>query len=537
MRVLHRLPRPVLLVGGALLVAVGAVLAPRPVPSLTVLVGILTLGVRPRAAVEVLVVVAPLALVVVGGFVFVEGVRGRSGSVVTRPARLFAGGGGVLLGAVALRWPDLALLGIAVGFGLVLVAVGLAALVAAVRRPIAGRITRTVVTAGAFGVLALGVALAGISVRLHQGEPTIPAFYDTPADVPAEPGRLLRSEPYGDVPAGAVGWRILYTTTLADGVPAVASGVVVVPADVDGPRPVVAWAHGSTGVDRTCAPSLLDDGLETGAFFLGPDVADRGWALVATDYIGLGAEGVHPYLVGDPSGRAVLDAVRAAHQLDGADLDDPTVVWGHSQGGGAALWTGQIAPAYAPDLDVRGVAALAPAADVAGLVDAVAEVRGTSVFAAFVVTGYAEVYDDVHLADLVDPVAGPFVTETAGRCLAEPQILLSVLTALATGMTVYDGDLTTGPLAGRLAENEPRGPFAMPVLVAQGGDDQLIRPEVQAAYVERLCDAGTDVDLRVHPGLDHVPLVEAESPLVPELLAWTAARFAGDATETGGTCG
>jgi len=83
-------------------------------------------------------------------------------------------------------------------------------------------------------------------------------------------------------------------------------------------------------------------------------VLDRGWAIVATDYVGLGASPPHPYLVGRPEARSVLDAVRAARTLRPAHLAPKTVVWGHSQGGGAALWTGIVAPSYAPALTGRG---------------------------------------------------------------------------------------------------------------------------------------------------------------------------------------
>src|SRR5205823_5163003 len=84
----------------------------------------------------------------------------------------------------------------------------------------------------------------------------------------------------------------------------------------------------------------------------------------ATDYEGLGTPGRHPYLVGESEGRGVLDAARAAGELDATRANDTVVVAGHSQGGQAALFAGEIAPVYAPDLDVRGVAALAPATEV-----------------------------------------------------------------------------------------------------------------------------------------------------------------------------
>ena len=49
-----------------------------------------------------------------------------------------------------------------------------------------------------------------------------------------------------------------------------------------------------------------------------------------------------------------IDAVRAARAVDGVELSDDTVAWGHSQGGGAALWVGEEARGYAPDVPIAG---------------------------------------------------------------------------------------------------------------------------------------------------------------------------------------
>ena len=83
----------------------------------------------------------------------------------------------------------------------------------------------------------------------------------------------------------------------------------------------------------------------------------------------------------------------------------------------------------------------------------------------------------------------------------------------------------------RLTENVPTGPFEMPVLLGQGADDSLVLAEVQAAFVAGLCADGEVIDLRTYPGRDHVPLVEPDSPLIPELIAWTHDRLAGESAE------
>ena len=135
------------------------------------------------------------------------------------------------------------------------------------------------------------------------------------------------------------------------GEPIFVSGVVVVPQGEppSGGRPIVAWAHPTSGITPRCAPSL--------AIFLFQQIqglrsfVERGYVVAATDYPGLGTPGPHPYLVGDSEARAVIDAVRVAGNLPGAGGGKRFTVWGHSQGGQAALFTGMIAKTYAPELD------------------------------------------------------------------------------------------------------------------------------------------------------------------------------------------
>ena len=95
----------------------------------------------------------------------------------------------------------------------------------------------------------------------------------------------------------------------------------------------------------------------------------NGYVVAATDYPGLGTEGPHPYLVGTSEARAVIDSVRVAAGLPGAGGGKKFLVWGHSQGGHAALFTGIVAKAYAPQLELLGVAAAAPATDLVTLMN------------------------------------------------------------------------------------------------------------------------------------------------------------------------
>jgi uncharacterized membrane protein HdeD (DUF308 family)/acetyl esterase/lipase len=561
-----RVPRWVRLTLGILAVLLGAVLAVRPFSSLAVLVvlvvaGLLVVGVGeltggdrwgvlrgvvslaaalailvwPGVTIRVLALVVAVALVA-GGALDAVAARGARGSA--RADAVLGGGTAIVLGLLALAWPDVTVLAIAVVFGVRLVIVGVRAIAGAVRgrdtdlgrfglgrgRPRGGRRRLTGTVLGALVALLLVV----LNVVVHRGVPAPDAFYDPPGDVPSAPGQLLGSEPFasGEIPAGSRAWRILYTTTRDEGRPAIASGLVVAPTS-SSPSPVIAWAHGTTGVVSGCAPSVLDDGLAAGAMFVQDDVLAQGWALVAPDYTGLGTAGPHPYLIGQGEGRSVLDAVRAAHQLDGPTLTDQTVVWGHSQGGHAALWAGMLAPTYAPDLRIDGVAAAAPASNLPGLVDVMEDVTGGALFASYVVDAYTGEYPDVSYEALVRPGARIIVRETAQRCLAEPGVLVSALTSVALDKPIWHGDPSSGVFLDRLEENVPSGAIEAPLLIGQGADDGLVLPSAQVAYVADRCAAGHPVDYRTYAGRGHVPIVEADSPLIPELVAWTADRFAG----------
>ncbi|HMR47699.1 MAG TPA: lipase family protein [Arachnia sp.] len=485
--------------------------------------------------VRLLAIVIAAGLIVTGVRSLVEALR-RGSSGDTRIASGALGLASVGLGLLALLWPDITLLVAAVAFGARLLLIGLVqgrtALLGETPRTMprpAGRFRRLMRMTGAIVALLLVVGAGAVSVGLHEGSPVVDDFYAAPRGVPDAPGQLIRSEPFTrGVPEDAIGWRILYTTTRGDGSPAVASGLVVVPKAGDGDWPVIAWHHGTTGFGQQCAPSLLDEPFASGALFTLPEIIDQGWALVAPDYIGLGAAGPHPYLIGEDSAHASLDAAGAAQQLAPARISADTVLWGHSQGGGAALWSGALAADYAPGLEIHGVAALAPAANLPGLVDHLPNVTGGSVFASFVVAAYTATYPDITWREYIRPGAEQMIRSMSERCLSEPGMLVSVLDALALSRDpeVFRKDPATGPFGVRLQQNVPPATIPVPVLIGQGAADTLIIPAAQQDYVEQAQANGEQIDYRTYPGLDHVPLVEAGSPLIPELLAWTQDRFA-----------
>ena len=199
---------------------------------------------------------------------------------------------------------------------------------------------------------------------------TLGTFNVLPDPLPSgQPGSLIRSERLLGAPNGAVAWRVLYHSTDLDGTPIGVSGIVVAPdlPPPDGGWPIVSWAHPTTGALGRCAPS---EGLDPFLLVAGlHELLDAGYAVAATDYPGMGADGPASYLIGVSEGNSVLDAARAARAIPEAHAGTELFLWGHSQGGQAALFAAQQAQAYAPELTLRGVAVAAPAAELGELLD------------------------------------------------------------------------------------------------------------------------------------------------------------------------
>src|ERR1700722_17479606 len=229
-------------------------------------------------------------------------------------------------------------------------------------------------------------------------------------------GKLLRAEPLYGAPEGARAYKIYYQSTGMHGEPVTVSGMVIVPPGPppQGPRPVVAWAHPTTGVVPRCAPSLARKRYQMIAGIR--LMLARGYVIAATDYPGLGTPETHPYLVGDSEGRAVIDSVRAARQVPGADAGSRYVVWGHSQGGQAALFTGLLSQSYAPDLQLLGVAAAAPATELATLMKADLDTSGGRNLTAMTLWSWKRVFG-APSNSVLDPSAIPVVDRLAGECI------------------------------------------------------------------------------------------------------------------------
>ena len=353
-------------------------------------------------------------------------------------------------------------------------------------------------------------------------------FYDAPRiDALGKPGTLVRSQAMEGAPLNAAAWRVLYRSTSFDGKPILVSGVIIVPqgAPPPGGRPIVAWAHPTSGIVPRCAPSLAlfifqqIQGLRT--------MVRDGYVVAATDYPGLGTPGPHPYLVGLSEARAVIDSVRVARSMPGAGGGSRFVVWGHSQGGHAALFTGLIAKTYAPELTLLGVAAAAPASELTALMDDDLDTIAGKNITAMTLWSWQRVYG-APMDRVVDPRAMPAIDKLARECIEGPW---DISTRNRTTRPLEQHFLTVAhpadvqPWRDLLAKNTPGPlPHDLPVFLAQGLDDAVIRPAVTQDYFDKLCKNGSNARLFLMPGVGHGG---AAMHSALEAVAWMTERFAG----------
>jgi pimeloyl-ACP methyl ester carboxylesterase len=353
-------------------------------------------------------------------------------------------------------------------------------------------------------------------------------FYKAPESLLAgAPGTLVRQEPMDGAPLDASTYRVLYSSTGLNGRPIFVSGIVIVPqgAPPPGGRPIVAWAHPTSGIVPRCAPSL--------AIFLFQQIQGlrsmiaRGFVVAATDYPGLGTPGPHPYLVGESEGRAVIDIVRAARSLPRAGEGRDFTVWGHSQGGQAALFAGMMANAYAPELRLLGVAAAAPATDLAKLMsDDINSIGGKNI-TAMTLWSWHRVYG-APIDNVVDPRAMPAIDRLAQECIEGP---FDLIVRQRAGRPLEQYFLTVqDPTKAEpwrsLLEQNSTGVLSpeIPIFLAQGTNDQIIQPAVTQAYMDKLCKAGSKVRMVMLPGIGHGRAAQASTMAA---VNWISGRFAG----------
>jgi predicted esterase len=397
--------------------------------------------------------------------------------------------------------------------------------------------TRTI--AAFVGACLLAACSSGGSAHTKASLHVTSAGYQVPTPlVGGAPGALLAS---GDAPAlarlvgAAQAWELLYHSTDLSGHDIAVSGMLLLP---NGRRPatgwpLIAWAHGTSGLADQCAPSIAPDlGEDFNAEHELRGLLAHGFAVVASDYPGLGTPGVHTYLIGNADATAVIDSVTAAHDVLGSQLTSSWLTVGHSEGGQTSLFVAQGADRRAPQWRFLGTVAIAPASTLEALIPLAESTHDPTeqAYLLYALEGLSAVDPHVRVAPLLTKQAAPVLADTTTGCiddidrdLAHRHLdhLLAVdqatMTSLSNELARYD--------------DPDHEAAAEPMLITQGLTDQDVPSAATDALATRLCKLGDHLDYQRYAGLDHNTVIQGSLNTV---LAWISARFQGQAMPT--TC-
>lgn len=387
---------------------------------------------------------------------------------------------------------------------------------------------------GLFAILLSGGIASAAQVPAPDpklGDGGVSPFYTWAGEIPDVPGKMLRTEPLNPVlglSGAAEQFRILYTST--DGIggktPVAVSGAYFLPKGTPpaGGWPLLAWAHGTTGVADVCAPSWTQRSKRDAAYLNA--WLQQGYAIVSTDYQGLGTPGLHPYPVVRAQAYSVLDSIRAV--LKGfPGIANRVVIVGQSQGGAATFAAVGEAPGYAPELHVRGgvttgvpylAATMRPAAGNASSPDLADRTVAYALYAAIV---SLQLNPSLTPDELVSPRGLPLLELARTTCVG--QLFRAVTGAgLNRSNTLLPGFRRASIDNARLFRYSTVK-LATPIFIGTGDRDQDVVPARQLALVRDACTASSVVEAHLYAGLDHGETLKASlkdsAPFVRKLMA------------------
>lgn len=337
------------------------------------------------------------------------------------------------------------------------------------------------------------------------GDMDVSPFYRWTAALPAEPGAVLRQEPIvlqEDMGSAAEALRILYTSTDArwrsGQVPV--SGTLYLPkgSPPAGGWPLVAWAHGTLGIADICAPSWTGFKSRDASYM--NRWLEAGFAVVATDYQGLGGPGPHPYLDWRVAGRSVLDSVRAALAMKSGVISNQMLIAGQSQGAGSALGAARLSREYAPELKVLGMVATGLNSTFPDGPVSLPVRDSANMFLSFASGGVRD--DGPKIEDLVSAKGMQLLDKSRQACTREIAMLARELKvgSLAEALAIPMDQFASIRLP---VTDMPMEKIEVPLMIATGLADDTVTPIRQYAAASALCASGNNVTWLTYRGLDH----------------------------------
>jgi len=346
-------------------------------------------------------------------------------------------------------------------------------------------------------------------------------FYDTPDPLPpGKPGELIRSTAFDeyDLPPGVSAVRLLYHSRSASGDEVAASGVVLFPDEKPptGGWPVIAWAHGLSGVARQCVPSLARN-LQHGPFR--SMYVQLGYAVVATDYTGLGTSFRNAFADMPSNALDVIYSIPAARRAV-PELGSRWIAIGTGEGGMAVVGVAELEREI-QDPSYLGSIAISRLADSQDMSEPVSSLSYN--LPLFLAYGIKTVYPQFEVSDILTDKALPLYQQI-GQVCSETE---AAQNASATAMLKPNWE--SNKFVQKYFSRNRLGlrPALAPLLVISSEADPSIAETTK--IIARLCEQGDRVQFEKYPEDDPGRVI---GDSVRDQMAWIQARFANGPVRT-----
>jgi hypothetical protein len=364
------------------------------------------------------------------------------------------------------------------------------------------------------------------SVPAPQTDP----FYTQPSPVPNVPaGTVLQSRAVTitglGLPLPVQAWQLLYRSNDLNGNPSAVVGTVVISPlpSFTTPRPLVAYDMAIDSLSLSCAPSYT---MRKGSQKEEPSVASllgRGWDVMVSDFEGL----QNQYGVGVQAGQAVLDGLRAAENFAPAELSGaatPVGIWGYSGGGQASAWAAELQPAYAPELNLKGVAEGGVPVNLGHVARNINGGAFSGIYFSAAI-GLARGYPQIPIDSILNAKGQAMKANISTQCI-EQYVAQYAFQKIEMYTTIGDPLVLPGVQQAialdTLGQHRPGGPL----FIFHSIHDEIIPIVDDDALVARYCSEGVPLQYYRDPVSEHNSLAISGAPLAMNYLS---DRFAGKA--------